>query len=142
MLHKLPSHLIREHIIPYTYCPQNPVLCEDIRNYFTTKQSLYELYFPKSDSFSDMYDWLANDILRFMNGDLPILWHGYLKSHINTYKRLFTFANSTITDESVVNYMRWIDSGEFDSFKYVNVALAVLLPVERKELYMFLATIS
>jgi hypothetical protein len=41
---KLPIEIIREHIIPYTYCPQPQNLCENIRNYKSTLNDIHSMY--------------------------------------------------------------------------------------------------
>ena len=41
---RIPIEIIREHIIPYTYCPQSQKLCENIRNYKSTLNDIHSMY--------------------------------------------------------------------------------------------------
>ena len=41
LIQKIPSDVIRENILPYTYKPQPKELCQDIQSFFYTKSVLY-----------------------------------------------------------------------------------------------------
>jgi len=44
MFHRLPSEIIREHIMPYTYSPQSSELCLDVRSFVETRKKLFCYY--------------------------------------------------------------------------------------------------
>ena len=44
-MNKLPLEVIREHIIPYTYSPQNDELLDDIKSFYIVRNLLLNIYY-------------------------------------------------------------------------------------------------
>jgi len=65
LMNKLPEDVIINHIAPFTYRPQNRVLLEDVRNFYTDLRFLENLYYTE---FNDTI--LLYDLVRFCNSGL------------------------------------------------------------------------
>ena len=62
---KLPEEIIRENILPYSYCLQPEELCSDIQSFYLTKRTLYEIYETKWAHTDDPIKLLDVDITRY-----------------------------------------------------------------------------
>ena len=80
----LPEEVISK-IISYSYSPQSKELCEDVRSYKKTEAYLKKNYRKDYKHEADAMGWLANNIYRFLNDDLPTIY-GYQPSFINIFK--------------------------------------------------------
>jgi len=71
-LNRIPTEIVRDYIMPYTYCPQPDNLCADIRSYHKTILNLKQFYstifptLPTHDPEGGDMAWLSNDIIRFL----------------------------------------------------------------------------
>lgn len=129
----IPEDIIREHILPYTYNIQSPILCSDIQNFIETKYFLinhYRSIYPSNKCVS--LNWLINDITRFMNGGEGTMF--FIKdNHIQIYKRLFMMKEKL--KQEVIYY---IHMSHKSPIKYdMNTRLGLLVPTEREELKTF-----
>ena len=110
---RLPKEIIREHILPYSYCPQSDSLCKDINTFYTTKRIVKELYETIYADFIDTEDdpmnWLDNDITRFMNNDIATM-NGYTHRYLDIWSRLYYFSDKS--DEVIQTITSHIDHRE------------------------------
>jgi len=58
---KLPASLIINHIIPYTYCPKDPILHDDLLTYLYCRNALKHSYIHEKN-----YIIAYNDILNYL----------------------------------------------------------------------------
>lgn len=65
LMRKVPEDVIINHIIPFTYRPQNRLLLEDIRGFYKDMQFIENLYYTE---FNDTI--LLYDLVRFCNNGL------------------------------------------------------------------------
>ena len=134
---KLPEEIIREHILPYSYCKQSDSLCKDIQEFYKTKKKVNELYktiYTEAESMN----WLDNDITRFMNNDIPTM-NGYTYRHLDIWSRLYYFSNAD--NEYIEMTINKIDcKGNVNT--NVNIKLGLMNNEERKMLTTFLHKIQ
>ena len=139
----LPIEIIREHIAPYTYCPQSKELCQDIKSFINVRDYLHKLYYERW-KFSLEYEenadknWLDNDIGRFMNEDQATML-GYVDSNINKYSRMFKLFNKNSKEircfiEKTLHSNNVVYS--------INVQLGILNCYERIELIDFVHSLD
>ena len=132
-LRNIPEDVMREHIIPYTYCPQSIHLCEDIRNFVKTNDVLRSLYKMRYPNDSEDLEWLSNDIGRYMNEDQGLMF-GYVDFFINIYKRRFMLQSQT--REFLLEHIK---SNYYNSYpKNIKMCLAIMTPEERNCLVEFI----
>jgi len=136
-LSHIPSDLILNYIIPYTYHPQHPDLCADIRSYKKTILNLKQFYstiFPKlpaTDPGESDMAWLSNDILRFLNRDRPTMF-GIDNYYKEVFQRIYLNHNKdlpSVTIPPIIGY---------DNFVDIKISIGLLLPSERTQLEQFL----
>lgn len=53
LLKKLPLEIIINHILPFTYCIQSTLLLEDIKNFVTSKEILFDIFRENKKLFND-----------------------------------------------------------------------------------------
>ena len=135
--HWLPSAVVRDRVLPFTYCPQPAALCEDLRSYHRTTSHVKTLYgtrFPTvaatAEEESDLA-WLSNDICRFLNNDQPTML-GYVAFYRGVFQRLYM---NHIKDLSAVRGPPLCGA---DNFNDIKVSIGLLLPKERQRLETFL----
>lgn len=103
-MHRIPIEIFREHILPYTYNPQPIALCEDIRSYVLTKNTLVDLYecnYPTIKSNIDILCMVIDDYVceyvctRFIHKRIKSLFmmkdnciYDSLKYYYNLRKRI------------------------------------------------------
>ena len=135
---RLPEEIIREHILPFSYCPQSDSLCKDINTFYTTKKVVLELYETIYADFIDADDapmnWLDNDITRFMNNDIATM-NGYTHRYLDIWSRLYYFSDKS--DEVIQTITDNIDHrGNVKT--NINIKLGLINFKERKQLLEFL----
>jgi len=132
----LPDDIIREYIIPYTYELQTSELCIDIQNFHYTKHTLFELYnsrYPEPDS--EQYEWLSNDITRFLNEDQGTI-HGIVPFYRRVVSRLFSMRfKSNMELEYFIQHM---ELNDVSLIRDIMMKIGILLPVERIKLLAFI----
>ena len=138
---RLPKEIIREHILPYSYCPQSDSLCKDINTFYTTKRIVKELYETIYADFIDTEDdpmnWLDNDITRFMNNDIATM-NGYTHRYLDIWSRLYYFSDKS--DEVIQTITSHIDHrGNVKT--NINIKLGLMNNKERRMLMTFLYSI-
>ena len=134
-IHRLPIELVRECILPYTYCPQSNELCEDIRNYHDIRHTIVTLYTERySNTDEDESEWISNDLTRFMNQDLPTMYFGYRHFYVDKIRRLFLFRRKTMGETTRFIARLYDKSITFET----NLRLALLRPSERSKLVEFM----
>jgi len=137
LLDKLPIELMREHIIPFTYNPQPEFLVKDIRDFTSFRCELYELYktlYPDYENSRDIMDWVSNDISRFNNQDIPLMY-GYSDKHYEYWRRLPYFRDKS---ESFIYDTTMGLQKTYDVFAYVNIIIGLLRREERESLIDFI----
>lgn len=137
LLDKLPIELMREHIIPFTYNPQPEFLVKDIRDFTSFRCEIYELYktlYPDYENPRDIMDWVLNDIFRFNNQDIPLMY-GYSDKHYEYWRRLPYFRDKS---ESAVYVITRGLHKTYDVFAYVNILIGLLRREERESLIDFI----
>jgi len=133
----LPDDIIREHILPYTYHVQSKSLLEDISTFFTMRDFLLDFYNEKYSAENPAPS-LSNDIDRFMNQDIPLMF-GYSDKHYSIWRRLFYFQDKS--EMFVYDITMEIDK-KINSFACVNIKLGALTPSERADLMTFIGNIN
>ena len=136
-LQKLPDDIIYECILPYTYELQSPELCEDIQDFYYTKNILFDLYYTRYPyDMADQYNWLSNDITRFLNDDqgtmydiVPFFCQAVSRQYLMRFK-------------SKMDIQRLIQIRELSNLPKISrdiwMKLAILLPAERTKLIHFI----
>jgi hypothetical protein len=137
-LKKIPEDIIREHIIPYTYTPQDPDLCQDIQTFHKIKRHLTNIYRMYYQNNYEPYKWLAYDITRFLNNDRGTIY-GFNPFFCRFISRLFMYR-----DKSYIELHEILSAREFmysiPDQRNIFVKLALLLPCERERLVVFIET--
>lgn len=131
LLYRLPIELMREHIIPFTYNPQPDFLLKDIRNFTSFRCEIFDLYktlYPNYENLREIMEWVSNDISRFNNQDIPLMY-GYSDKHYEYWKRLPYFQDKS---ESVIydTTMNFLKNSEI--FANVNILIGLLRRDERE----------
>lgn len=129
---KLPDDLLHK-IITYTYSCQSKQLCEDVKSYFKTKALIDTLYTYDVDNIAV----LTNDVLRFLNGDIPSIY-GYNDFFKNVFNRYFMNMNKTSVE--MFDIVAQVDENENDTTPKVVVGLLTIR--EREELVSFIRSIQ
>ncbi len=139
---RIPIEIFREHILPFTYCPQSKELCKDIKSFIDVRDYLHKLYYERwnlSLEYEENADinWLENDIIRFYNNDIATMY-GYHIDYITKYKRLFLLNNkdNTYIKKIISSYLR------FEPKYTINSLLALLTHQERIYLVDFCETLD
>jgi len=133
---RIPKDIVRDQIIPYTYCPQPTALLEDLRSYHLTMSRAKALYREKlpTESYTDVDNsdmaWLCNDICRFLNNDQPTMF-GIVEFYKTVFRRLY-MNQSKLLDDVPIPYIL------SDNCKEINVSIGLLLVDERRNLETFL----
>jgi len=131
-MEKLPQDIIREHIIPYTYCPQPRDICDDIVDYKETKDALVCIYKGRHRMY--YLEWLCNDIERFMNNDTPFFYMGVSNFFVSKFRQYYFLKGKT--DDDVVDYIKKVRLGKM--CKEVNLMIGSLRMENRKSLIHFI----
>lgn len=135
-LDNLPNELLREIIFPFSYNPQPVALCEDIRNFYEIRKIVFQMYTERySNTTEDKYEWISNDLTRYMNKDYPTLFYGYHEFYIDKIRRLFLMRDDKKTEESIICINSLI---KLPLLVEINLRLALLLPQERILLVRFM----
>ena len=129
---KLPYDLLHK-IITYTYSCQSKQLCEDVKSYVKTKALIDTLYTHNVDNIAV----LTNDVLRFLNGDIPSIY-GYNDFFKNVFNRYFMNMNKTSVE--MFDIVAQVDENENDTTPKVVVGLLTIR--EREELVSFIRSIQ
>jgi hypothetical protein len=145
LIQKIPSEVLRENILPYTYLTQSKELCEDIQSFFYTRNVLYYMYECRygDNEYESEIAWLENDIIRFMNDDIATMF-GYSENHINKFRRLYIFHDKS--DHIIINGINTMYKYKCKCHKYQNqyiircisCMLGILKCNERSKLIEFL----
>ena len=114
-------------------------LCDDIKSFCKTNEEAVNLYMEIwKHRPSEIYDWLVNDIIRFLNRDVPTMY-GYQDYYKNIMKRHFNLKNKD--EQSVNNILGQIDAMQLsDGNSLFKISLGLLNPQERTELMYFFNT--
>ena len=132
----LPDEIIRECILPYTYCPQPRVLCEDIQDFFRVREDLMRIYQREFPIDIEHLEWISNDLDRFMNNDVPLMY-GYEDCNLEYFLRLHSLRGKL--REAAMVYLHNI--GSYLLTRDINMRLALLTPLERKQFMEFIYSI-
>jgi hypothetical protein len=136
-LKKLPIELMREHIMPFTYNPQPEFLVRDIRDFTSFRCEIYELYktlYPDYENPRDIMDWVSNDISRFNNQDIPLMY-GFSDKHYEYWRRLPYLQDKS---ESFIYDTTMGLQKTYDVFACVNILIGLLRREERESLIDFI----
>jgi hypothetical protein len=90
---KLPKEIIYI-ILSYTYQFQSKELTEDIKNYYESKELLFNkyhktwiIYYDEEYQLSDK-EWIINDLYKYINKNKPTMY-GYVDNLYNLFFRKF-----------------------------------------------------
>ena len=134
-INKLPLDILFI-IIPYTYKPQSKELCLDIINFHNVRKIIVKQYSERYDNTIDnKYDWISNDVTRFMNKDLPTLFCGYHQCYVDKICRLFLMKDKN--KEETTNFIIKLVDNKSVTFE-TNLRIALLKPKERDLLVNFM----
>ncbi len=114
-------------------------LCDDIKSFCKTSEEAVNLFAETwKHRPNEIYDWLVNDTIRFLNRDVPTMF-GYQDYYKNIMKRHFNLKNKD--DQYINNFLGQIDeySGE-EQNNLFKISLGLLNPKERTELMHFFNT--
>jgi hypothetical protein len=129
LIQKLPTDVI-QHILSYTYCPQNKNLLVDLANYTETKEQLLDLYYDfwvtKMQEFGEDKNWLINDIFGFANNEKPTMC-GYVDNFYNIFKRNIFLQTNEKIDKYVYNLEKKPSPNQ------INIFLGLLTVNERND---------
>ena len=124
----IPHDILREHIFPYSYLPQNPELLDDIRSFVLCRDYLIDLYASTWNN-SNYKLWLTKDILRFLNENV-YPHRGFTLNNIMKWKRLFSFHDKS--DFIIIQFL--VDKYRTPSYHIFKTCLGILTPSERADL--------
>jgi len=87
---QLPQELLY-HIISYTYQPQSKTLLEDIESFYESRCRVNEIFHQTyavewNMEYPEEKYWLSNDLVRYMNNNIPTLL-GYDSKLYNIFYR-------------------------------------------------------
>jgi len=136
-MHTLPPAIIRDFIIPYTYCPMSPELKKDLLSYHKTIANIkrqYALIWPRS-SGECYLSWLSNDISRYLNNDHALMF-GYREFYKKVFKRMYMNKDKPLRAVRVPCLF-----GE-ENFSDIKTSVGLLTPKERHNLQSFMAGIT
>ena len=135
----LPDGII-QNITSYTYNIQPHELRDDIKSYYNVSKLTKEMYEDRWEHCDNQtaLDWLINDIIRFLNRDMPTMY-GYQEYYKNIIKRHFKIRNKT--DEEIFDILCDIDECSCqDDTNFFKISMGLLTPIERNQLMHFLKT--
>ena len=108
----LPMDII-QIILQYTYCPQSPVLLEDVKSYSNSLNEITEKYYNYFNEIEpgEHLNWLENDIIRYANNNRPTNLGPHLKiqdilSRSFMYNKLMSlpiYNNHTLIIKTIIN---------------------------------------
>ena len=132
LLQKLPDEIVRECILPYTYQPQSPLLCADIRSFYNTYHNMCHIYSLAYPLHNESKEWLSNDITLFLNDDFATM-SGYRLFYINAYRRMFMNR-----DKDVDTIIHCIQNTKKKVPNDIKIHIGLMTPRERLQLEDFL----
>ena len=129
LIRKLPTEIINNIIIPYTYNLQNKNLLEDIVNYKNTRVKIDEIYYNfwiiylENENPEDKY-WMINDLFIYANDYNPTI-NGYVEKFYGIFYR-----NTRLQSIIAVNkYVEQLEKKQVNS--QINILWGLLIPTER-----------
>jgi len=128
MIHRLPEE-IKQHILSYSMNPQPSILCKDIRNFRSTLNDLYDIYYRiyivdfHEEEPEDKY-WIINDLLGYMNEYYPINTR-FIERFYEIIRRSFIYNNITI--QQFIKYL----NHNHDIFRQIRIIWALFTTEER-----------
>ena len=131
----IPSDIIINEIIPYTYCTQQKELLEDIANYNHTRSYLFKKYYDMYGNDNYVKDMLDNDLNRYFNEDINF-YHGFLNCFFRKYKRLFKLKDKKLEYLTRV-ISRMGGQGRSAITLDIGIKLGILRPCERDSFVRF-----
>ena len=132
-MNMLPVEIITQEIIPFTYEKQPYELLKDIESFHETSKYLYSLYQNKYEY--DYLAWLDNDISRFMNNDVPIMYR-VTDENIEKMKRIYRFRDKS--NEYITRFIQYEMNYNCSAHMNIHFSLACLRPSERIRLLSFI----
>ena len=155
-INKLPLDILFI-IIPYTYKPQSKELQVVVA--LTMSCAIPGVFMPTfidsgcyidggllnnyplkycirdDNTIDNKYDWISNDVTRFMNKDLPTLFCGYHQCYVDKICRLFLMKDKN--KEETTNFIIKLVDNKSVTFE-TNLRIALLKPKERDLLVNFM----
>jgi len=146
LLQTLPREVLN-YLIPFTYCPQPKALCQDIRSYHKTINTLTQHYLKKFGSSDfpglDATEWLSNDIVRYLNHNNPTVNDALLQPELRAaalepfYLEVYGrhYLTRHLTPEYMREYIPRIDHKLYP--RDIKILVGLLRPKERINLMTF-----
>jgi len=128
MIRKLPEE-IKQHILSYSMNPQPIILCQDICNFHSTLNYLYDLYYRiyivnfHEDEPEDKL-WMINDLLGYMNEYYPMN-AGFKERFYEIIHRSYTCKNIF----TVPQFIKYLNN--CNVFRQIHVIWGLFTPEER-----------
>lgn len=139
---RLPEELIVNCIAPYTYCPQSKKMCSDIQNYYDSLvqmiHDVMEHLATRPDttpmSFDDLYRFIVNELLCFMNNE-TLLIEGL-------HPKIYSIFSRNPQFKSEHHIWCYIYSSMYDLSDVVitNLLWGLLTPEEREQFVKYIHT--
>lgn len=132
---RLPEE-IKNYIISYSYNVQPIELLEDIRNFVEKKLEIIIIFnnywiIEFNGYEGEDIDWIENDLIRFINNDIPTGHHIDVDS-ISIFRRFFMIFSKSFENDDLENKIRY----SFNMIRKttrVNFFLGILTPKEREK---------
>lgn len=137
LFYHIPSDIMRDHIMPFTYRPQSINLLEDILSYhkiILNVKAIYKARWASSAEEDSDLAWLSNDITRFLNNDQATMM-GICDFYKSVFRRLYVQQNKTLTNVTIPPTMGC------SNFQDINISIGLLSILERADLERFLTDI-
>lgn len=140
-MEKLPTHLIIDKIVPFTYKIQSKELCQDIQTFLTTLSEIKNIYKLRHRFLGEneiWQQWLVNDIATFINKGIPTIY-GYTDNCLEKYRRLFILKNKP---HWFVREFVWNITTKTDLNLPIFINIGILTSNERENLLLIIKLIS
>ena len=130
MICKLPEE-VKQHILSYSMNPQPVILCQDICNFHSTLNHLYDLYYKMyivnfhEDEPEDKF-WMINDLLVYMNGYYPMN-AGFKEGFYEIIRRSYMCKNIF----TVQQFIKYLNNNNCNVFRQIHVIWGLFTPEER-----------
>lgn len=131
LLNRLPMDVILNHILPYTYLPQNPRLLIDIKSYRSDNNVVENLYFTEFNE-----NILMHDLILFCNNNIAPMY-GVENKYEKILKRHFYFNNKSRSQLVTFVFADFHRNMRRNTQSKINFLWGLLTPLERTRFINF-----